>query len=95
MERRRGGRDRVVDGVKVVGRVAGESPRLARAGADLAAELAKVVVGKSEVGPGRGDRRFADPTWTEHPAYHRLNVAGMAEHADEWFELGGARATRA
>jgi len=74
----RGLRDRIVGGAKVVGRVVGESPRLARAGADLTVELAKVAVGKSEVEPGRGDRRFADPTWTEHPGYHRLMQGYLA-----------------
>jgi polyhydroxyalkanoate synthase len=74
----RGLRGRVLDGAKVVGRVVGESPRLARAGADLTVELAKVAVGKSEVEPGRGDRRFADPTWTEHPGYHRLMQGYLA-----------------
>jgi len=74
----RGLRDRVADGVRVVGRAVGESPRVARAGADLAVELAKVTVGKSEVAPGRGDRRFADPTWSDHPGYRRLMQSYLA-----------------
>lgn len=54
------------------------SRRLARAGANLAAETAKVVVGRSELEPPKGDRRFDDPTWKEHPGYRRLKQAYLA-----------------
>jgi polyhydroxyalkanoate synthase subunit PhaC len=39
------------------------------------AELGRIVAGRSEVGPARGDRRFTDAAWTEHPVYHRLMQA--------------------
>ena len=54
------------------------TPLLAAAGARLTGELAKVAVGRSEVGPGRGDRRFTDPTWADNPAYHRVMQAYLA-----------------
>jgi len=60
-------RDRNHRRVKVVGRVVGESPRLAKAVRIWRWKLAKVTVGKSEVAPGKGDRRFADPTWSDKP----------------------------
>ncbi len=53
-------------------------PTVLGAGARLVGELAKVVVGRSEVAPARGDRRFADPTWTENPVYRRLMQGYLA-----------------
>ena len=35
-----------------------------RAGIGVAAELARIAMGTSEVTPARGDWRFKDPTWT-------------------------------
>ena len=34
-------------------------------------ELGKIAVGRSQVAPQKGDRRFADPAWTEHPGFRR------------------------
>ncbi len=34
-------------------------------------ELGKIVVGRSEIAPSKGDRRFADPAWSDHPGFHR------------------------
>jgi polyhydroxyalkanoate synthase len=34
-------------------------------------ELGKIAVGRSQVAPEKGDRRFADPAWTEHPGFRR------------------------
>ena len=43
-------------------------PRLvAGRGRQLAGELARIGVGRSEVQPSRRDRRFADPAWTGNP----------------------------
>ena len=33
----------------------------------LAAELGRVAAGRSQIAPGRRDRRFADPAWTREP----------------------------
>jgi len=34
-------------------------------------ELGKIVVGRSEILPPKGDRRFADPAWSDHPGFRR------------------------
>jgi len=71
--------------------VVAQVPIIARAGRDLTGELAKVVVGRSDVEPDRRDARFADPTWTGNPGYHRLMqgylatpraLGGLAEHVE-------------
>ena len=43
------------------------SNRVTREGIGLAAELAKVTVGRSSVEPAKGDWRFKDPAWRENP----------------------------
>jgi polyhydroxyalkanoate synthase len=53
-------------------------PRVARVSAALAAEMARVAAGVSEVDAARGDWRFADPAWNENPAYRRLKQAYLA-----------------
>ena len=45
---------------------------LARETTALGAELGRILLGTSEVAPTAGDRRFADPTWSENPYYRRL-----------------------
>lgn len=59
-------------------RIVGSVPVVTAAGSRLAAELAGVVVGRSERAPAKGDRRFTDPTWTDNPAYRRLMQAYLA-----------------
>lgn len=70
------------DLARAVGRWAGRIGRqpgdLAREGVTTAAELARVVVGRSRLEPERGDKRFSDPTWTENPAYRRVMQAYLA-----------------
>jgi polyhydroxyalkanoate synthase len=56
----------------------GQGRVVARETKRLAAELAKVAAGRSEVAPAPGDRRFADPTRTANPAYHRLEQGYLA-----------------
>jgi polyhydroxyalkanoate synthase len=41
-------------------------------GAQLAAELARIGVGRSDVAPPKRDRRFKDPAWQQNPAFKRL-----------------------
>ena len=53
-------------------------PRVARASAELSAELARVAMGVSRIEAQRGDWRFADAAWTDNPGYQRLMQAYLA-----------------
>ena len=46
--------------------------------ASLAKDLALVVVGRSDIAPAKGDKRWADPAWQENPAYRRLQQVYLA-----------------
>lgn len=46
--------------------------------AGLAGELGRVAVGRAEVTPQRGDRRFSDPAWSENPVFRRLMQGYLA-----------------
>ncbi|HVS41819.1 MAG TPA: alpha/beta fold hydrolase [Candidatus Dormibacteraeota bacterium] len=59
-------------------RLGAQPGTIAREGITLGRELAAVVAGRSAVEPARGDRRFADTTWRENPAYHRLMQGYLA-----------------
>jgi polyhydroxyalkanoate synthase subunit PhaC len=48
-----------------------------RAGA-LAAELAKIIAGDSQITPGNRDRRFRDPAWSRSPLLRRIVQAYLA-----------------
>jgi polyhydroxyalkanoate synthase len=51
---------------------------VSREAAALAAELRKVAAGRSELAPGRRDRRFSDPAWTQNPVLKRTVQAYLA-----------------
>ncbi|HXZ75974.1 MAG TPA: alpha/beta fold hydrolase, partial [Streptosporangiaceae bacterium] len=36
---------------------------------DLSLELTRIGLGQSEVAPGKGDKRFADPAWQQNPLF--------------------------
>ena len=44
----------------------------------LAAELGSVAAGRSQLAPGRRDRRFSDPAWTQNPVLKRTVQAYLA-----------------
>ena len=44
---------------------------LARDTPGAARELLRIALGKSQVAPEKGDKRFADPAWRENPLYQR------------------------
>ena len=48
-----------------------EPRALAAESVRVAAELARVALGASDVAPSPADRRFADPAWSENPLYRR------------------------
>jgi polyhydroxyalkanoate synthase len=55
--------------------------RVARGGLALTGELAAVARGTSTRVPAKGDRRFADPAFTQHPVYRRLAQGYLAASA--------------
>jgi len=61
--------------LRVVTRLTRRPLTAASTAAKAGSELAKVVVGRSDVAPERGDRRWADQTWTENGGYKRLMQA--------------------
>ena len=74
---------------------------VARAAVGLSAEAARILAGRSEVAPAKGDWRFADPTWDDNPGYRRLKqlylawcraLNGLVEEADlDWRSRERAR----
>jgi polyhydroxyalkanoate synthase len=56
----------------------------------LAADLAQVVAGRSEVAPSPRDRRFTDDAWTQNPTLRRLVQAYLASTATARALLGDA-----
>jgi polyhydroxyalkanoate synthase len=84
-------------------RLAGELARrpglVARQAAQLGTELGRIAAGRSTVAPGRRDRRFTDPAWTENPLLRRsvqayLAAAASAEELVAGAELGWRDDTR-
>jgi polyhydroxyalkanoate synthase subunit PhaC len=65
-------------GAKAAAKLATRPQKVARRGAGLAAELARIAVGRSDVAPGKSDRRFKDPAWFGNPAFKRLGQSYLA-----------------
>jgi polyhydroxyalkanoate synthase len=55
-----------------LGSVSVQPGLMLRHGARVGGELGRVAVGRSQVAPPKGDRRFSDPAWSENPLYRRL-----------------------
>jgi polyhydroxyalkanoate synthase len=62
----------------VAARIASRPDRLIRRGGDFTVELAKIVAGRSDVAPARGDRRFTDPAWQKSWLFRRVAQAHLA-----------------
>ncbi|HYN51307.1 MAG TPA: alpha/beta fold hydrolase, partial [Thermoleophilaceae bacterium] len=76
-----GARERFLPGretLRLVTRLARRPGRVVRRSSALTGELAKVVAGRSELKPPRGDRRFLDPAWSASWIYRRLLQAYLA-----------------
>jgi polyhydroxyalkanoate synthase len=58
--------------------VFGRLGALNREGLALAAELARIAGGGSKITPDRKDWRFADPAWSQNPAYRRIAQSYLA-----------------
>jgi polyhydroxyalkanoate synthase len=65
-------------GIKLAAKLALRPDKVVRRGAGLAAELAKIGVGRSELAPPPKDRRFKDEAWAQNPAFRRLLQAYLA-----------------
>jgi polyhydroxyalkanoate synthase len=57
---------------KLAAKLAMRPDKVARRGAGLAAELARIAVGRSELEVPAKDRRFKDEAWSQNPAFRRL-----------------------
>ena len=55
-----------------LGAALAQGPSVAKETVRFGAEVARLVVGRSDVAPGPADRRFSDQAWTENPYFHRL-----------------------
>src|ERR1700744_6106447 len=65
-------------GLRLAAALAARPRLVAGRGRQLAGELARVAVGRSQVQPSRRDRRFADPAWTGNPLLRRTVQAYLA-----------------
>ncbi len=57
---------------------------LARRAGELAGELGRITVGRSELVPGKKDKRFADPAWTENSLLRRAVQTHLATARTTW-----------
>ena len=57
----------------------------------LGKELRDVLLGRSELQPETGDRRFSDPAWSQNPLFRRYMQVYLAWRGemDEWLEGSG------
>jgi polyhydroxyalkanoate synthase len=65
-------------GVRFAGHLAQHPERVLGRARDLAVEMVRIGVGRSEVEPHAKDRRFADPGWSGNPLFHRAVQAYLA-----------------
>jgi polyhydroxyalkanoate synthase subunit PhaC len=65
-------------GLRLAGALAARPRLVAGRGTQLAGELARIAVGRSQVQPSRRDRRFADPGWSGNPLLRRTMQAYLA-----------------
>ncbi len=85
---------RPVATLALAARIARRPDRIARRALGLGTELTKVAVGRSEVAPRKGDKRFKDPAWEGNPYFRRIlqsylavgkTVDGLIDDADlDW-----------
>ncbi|MGY2083675.1 PHA/PHB synthase family protein [Blastococcus sp. SYSU DS0539] len=57
---------------------------VARRAGELAQELGRITVGRSELAPGKKDKRFADPAWTGNPLLKRAMQTHLATARTAW-----------
>ena len=64
--------------VRYTARLASHPGTVTRRAGQLAADLAGIAAGKSEIAPDRRDRRFAEAAWSENPLLRRTVQAYLA-----------------
>jgi polyhydroxyalkanoate synthase len=64
--------------VRFGGRLARRPDALARRAGTLAADLARVTIGRSDIAASPKDKRFTDPAWSGNPLLHRAVQAHIA-----------------
>jgi polyhydroxyalkanoate synthase len=64
--------------VKLAGKLLRRPDRPVRRAVGLGVELAKIAVGRSDLRPAKGDRRFRDPAWQGNPAFRGVLHAYLA-----------------
>ena len=57
---------------------------IARRTGELARELGRITVGRSELAPGKKDKRFADPAWAGNPFLRRAMQSHLATARTAW-----------
>jgi polyhydroxyalkanoate synthase len=65
-------------GIKLAAKLALRPDTVARRGAGLAAELARIAAGRSQLEPPARDRRFKDPAWSQNPLFRALLQSYLA-----------------
>jgi polyhydroxyalkanoate synthase subunit PhaC len=65
-------------GLRLAAALAARPRLVAERGGQLAGELARIAVGRSQVEPSRRDRRFADPGWAGNPLLRAAMQAYLA-----------------
>ena len=65
-------------GLRLAAALAARPRLVAGRGRQLAGELARIGVGRSQIQPSRRDRRFADPAWAGNPLLRRTMQAYLA-----------------
>jgi polyhydroxyalkanoate synthase subunit PhaC len=65
-------------GLRLAAALANRPRLVAGRGTQLAGELARIAVGRSQVQPSHRDRRFADPGWSGNPLLRRTMQAYLA-----------------
>ncbi|WP_433295428.1 PHA/PHB synthase family protein [Pseudonocardia sp. CA-142604] len=67
--------------VRMAAALAGRPLTVARRGAGLAAELARIGLGRSTLAPSPHDERYADPAWSDNPLLRRVVQTHIAAGA--------------
>ena len=70
-----------MSGVRFASHLARRPGKVADRGRDLAAELARITIGRSEVEPHEKDRRFSDEGWAHNPMLKRTLQSYLAAGA--------------